>query len=76
MEVVEVLVRALVDHPDEVQVTETSRRPGLSHVDVRVARGDMGKVIGRHGKIAAAIRTVAAAAAAREDKRVIVDIES
>jgi len=73
-EVVEVLVRALVDRPEEVQVEETSRRGSTVYLEVSVGPGDVGKVIGRHGRIAAAIRSVANAAAARENLRAVVDI--
>ena len=72
-EVVEVLVRALVEHPDEVEVVETSRRGNTVHLGVTVAPGDMGKVIGKQGRIANAIRSVANGAAARENLRAIVD---
>jgi predicted RNA-binding protein YlqC (UPF0109 family) len=75
-EVVEVLVRALVDSPDEVRVKETSRRGNTVYLEVAVAQGDMGKVIGRQGRIAGAIRTVANAAAARQDLRAVIDITS
>ena len=73
-EVVDVLVRALVDNPDDVQVVEASRDGDTVYVEVTVAQSDMGKVIGRQGRIAGAIRTVAKAAAARENLRVQVDI--
>jgi predicted RNA-binding protein YlqC (UPF0109 family) len=73
--VVEVLVRALVDQPDVVEVTEEERRDTV-YVQVRVAPGDVGKVIGKHGKIANAIRAVANAAAARDNMRVSIDIDS
>jgi len=75
-EVLEVLVRALVDHPDAVTVTETSRDRGTVHLEVVVAQQDMGKVIGRQGRIANAIRTVAKTAAARENLRAVIDINS
>lgn len=72
-ELVEVITKALVDNPDGVVVTE--RQDGKTTViEVRVAQGDMGKVIGRQGRIAKAIRSVVKAAAAKEEKRVIVDI--
>jgi uncharacterized protein len=74
-EVVEVLVRALVEHPDEVEVIETERRGSTVYLQVSVAPGDMGKVIGRHGRIANAIRGVANTAAARQDMRAVVDID-
>jgi uncharacterized protein len=74
--VVDVIVRALVDNPDEVEVVETSRRGDTVYLEVTVAPGDMGKVIGRQGRIASAIRTVAKAAGALQDMRVMVDINS
>jgi predicted RNA-binding protein YlqC (UPF0109 family) len=67
------LVKAIVDHPDEVVVNE--RISGDTVVlELTVAKRDMGRVIGREGKIAKSIRTVMRAQAARENKRVIVDI--
>lgn len=72
-ELVEVIAKALVDNPDSVAVTE--KADGKTTVlEVRVADGDMGKVIGKQGRIAKAIRAVVKAAAAKEDKKVIVDI--
>jgi uncharacterized protein len=73
-EVVEVLVRALVDQPDEVEVTERSRRNGTIYIDVAVGPGDTGKIIGKRGRIAAAIRSVVNAAAAKEDMRAVINI--
>jgi len=72
-ELVEVIVKALVDHPDEVVVTEKEEGKSLV-LEVKVADSDMGKVIGKQGRIAKAIRSVVKAAAAKEDKKVIVDI--
>ena len=72
-ESVEVIAKALVDHPDEVSVTE--KEEGRTTVlELHVAEGDMGKVIGKQGRIAKAIRSVVKAAAAKEDQRVVVDI--
>ena len=73
-EVVEVLARALVDQPDEVQVGESPRGDRVVRVELVVAQSDLGKVIGRHGRIASAIRTIASAAGAKQNKRVSVDI--
>lgn len=73
-ELVEVIARALVDNPDEVSVTETDEGRFIRE-ELFVAPSDMGKVIGRQGKIAKAIRAVVKAASNRIDKRVIVDIE-
>ena len=72
-ELVEVIAKSLVDNPEEVTVTETEkdRATGL---ELHVAQADMGKVIGKQGRIAKAIRSVVKAAASREDKKVIVEI--
>ena len=72
-ELVEVIAKALVDHPEEVDVTE--KEDGKAHdIEVKVAESEMGKVIGKQGRIAKAIRSVVKAAAAKDDKKVIVDI--
>jgi predicted RNA-binding protein YlqC (UPF0109 family) len=72
-ELVETIAKALVEHPDEVVVTEkTSGRSIL--IELQVAPSDMGKVIGKQGRIAKAIRSVVKAAASRDDKKVIIDI--
>ena len=72
-ELVEVIAKALVDDPDSVAVSE--RQDGRTTViEVRVADSGMGKVIGKQGRIAKAIRSVVKAAAAKEDKKVVVDI--
>ena len=72
-EVLEVIAKALVEHPDEVSVTEIEGDNSLT-LELRVADGDMGKVIGKQGKIAKAIRTVVKAAASMENMHVAVDI--
>ncbi len=72
-EVLEVIAKALVEHPDEVSVTEIKGDNSLT-LELRVADGDMGKVIGKQGKIAKAIRTVVKAAASMENMHVSVDI--
>lgn len=72
-ELVEVITKALVDCPEEVVVTEREDRK-TTIIEVRVAESDMGKVIGKQGRIAKAIRSVVKAAAAKEDKKVVVDI--
>lgn len=72
-ELVEFLVRALVENPDEVEVEEFDEDGDLV-LEVSVADEDLGRVIGRGGRIANAIRTVARAAGSRDDRRVIVDI--
>ncbi len=72
-ELVEVIAKALVDNPDEVTVTETVKDKATV-IELKVAQADIGKVIGKQGKIAKSIRAVVKAAAVREDKKVIVDI--
>ena len=72
-ELVEVIAKSLVEHPEEVVVTE--KESGKSTViELKVAQSDMGKVIGKQGRIAKAIRSVVKAAASKSDKKVIVDI--
>jgi predicted RNA-binding protein YlqC (UPF0109 family) len=71
--VVEVVARALVDHPDAVTVTETERR-GLTVLELTTAPGDMGKIIGRQGRTAAALRTLVAVTAEKHGKRAQLDI--
>lgn len=72
-QLVEVIAKALVDNPDEVTVTEIEGNQSII-VELKVAQEDMGKVIGKQGRIAKAIRTVVKAAATKENKRVIVEI--
>ena len=72
-EVLEVIAKALVEHQDEVSVTEIESVISLT-LELRVADGDMGKVTGKQGKIAKAIRTVVKAAASMENMHVSVDI--
>jgi predicted RNA-binding protein YlqC (UPF0109 family) len=68
------LTRSLVENPEAVQVTEVEEIDGEVVLEVEVADDDLGRVIGRGGRIANALRSVMKAAAAREDKRVVVDI--
>ena len=72
-EVLEIIAKSLVEKPDEVNVTEIVNDDSTT-LELRVADGDMGKVIGKQGRIAKAIRTVVKAAASREDKHVSVEI--
>ncbi len=74
-ELVEVIAKALVDNPDEVVVTQTEKERAIV-VDLKVAPSDMGKVIGKSGRIAKSIRTVVSAAATKSDKKVIVEIDN
>ena len=71
--VVEVIARALVDQPDAVKVTESQRR-GMTVVELTTAPGDMGKIIGRQGRTAAALRTLVAVAAEKHGTRAQLDI--
>ena len=73
-ELVEVIAKALVDNPDEVVVTEKEEGKNVT-IELHVAASDMGKVIGKQGRIAKAIRSVVKAAASRENKQVSVEIE-
>lgn len=72
-ELVEVIAKSLVDYPEEVVVTETENEKTIV-LELRVAQSDMGKVIGKQGRIAKAIRSVVKAAASKEEKKVIVEI--
>ncbi len=73
-ELVETIAKALVDNPDEVVVTEVEG-DGILEIKLQVAPSDMGRVIGRGGKIAKAIRAVVKAASSKDDRKVFVDIE-
>ena len=73
-ELVEVLAKSLVDHPEQVTVTETEQDNEIL-LTLKVASEDMGKVIGKQGRIAKAIRAMVKAAASRTDKKVIFEIE-
>jgi predicted RNA-binding protein YlqC (UPF0109 family) len=70
----EYLARALVEQPDEVQVEEFEEDDGTLVLELSVAEGDYGQVIGRGGRTANALRTVVKAVAVRENRRVLVDI--
>ncbi len=72
-ELVEYIAKSLVDNPDQVQVKEVEGSQSLI-IELSVAPEDMGKVIGKQGRIAKAIRTVVKAAATKDNKRVIVEI--
>lgn len=72
-ELVEIIAKALVDSPDEVVVTEETEGNTII-LKLKVAQEDMGKVIGKQGRIAKAIRSVVKAAASKEDKKIVVDI--
>ena len=72
-EVVEILAKALVDNPDKVLINMVEREKSFL-IELKVAPEDMGKVIGKQGRIAKAIRTVVKAAATKQKKKVIVEI--
>jgi len=73
-ELVEVIASALVDSPEDVVVTETEDEKQIV-LNLTVAPADMGKVIGKQGRIAKAIRTVVRAAGSKGDKKIMVDIQ-
>jgi uncharacterized protein len=72
-ELVEVLVKTLVDNPDAVQVTEVMGN-NVIIIEVKVDKSDMGKVIGKHGQTASAIRTLLSATSAKLKKRAVLEI--
>lgn len=73
-ELVKSIAKSLVDNPEEVEVLEESDKQTMV-IKLRVAAPDMGKVIGKHGRIAKAIRTVVKAAATKNHQKVIVEID-
>lgn len=72
-QLLETIAKSLVDDPDKVQVTEVTGEQSII-LELKVAPEDMGKVIGKQGRIAKAIRTVVKAAAVKENKHVVVEI--
>ena len=72
-EVLERIARALVDRPDDVEVTEIDGDDSTLY-ELRVAREDLGKVIGKQGRTARAIRTIVAVAGTKQDKRIVFEI--
>jgi predicted RNA-binding protein YlqC (UPF0109 family) len=72
--VIEVVVRALVDQPDAVRITESERR-GVHVLELRTAPGDMGKIIGRQGRTAATLRTLLAVTAEHHGTRAQLEIK-
>jgi len=73
-DLLEFLARSLVEKPDSVEVTEVDEIDGEVVLELEVAEDDLGRVIGRGGRVANALRSVMKAAATREEKRVVVDI--
>lgn len=72
-ELVEFIAKSLVDNPDMVRVNEVEGSQSII-IEIKVAPADMGKIIGKQGRIAKAIRTVVKAAAIKDNKRVVVEI--
>ena len=72
-QVLEIIAKALVDHPEAVCINEIVGEDSVT-LELKVDESDMGKVIGKQGKIAKAVRTVVKAAASRENKHVVVEI--
>ena len=72
-DVVEVMAKALADQPNDVRVTE-SQHKHMTVIELSVAPGDLGKLIGRQGRTAAALRTLASTAGEREGKQVTLEI--
>lgn len=73
LKLVEAIAKSLVEHPEAVEVTESVDNDTIV-IELRVAPQDMGKVIGKQGRIAKALRTVVKAAAVKENKKVVVEI--
>jgi predicted RNA-binding protein YlqC (UPF0109 family) len=73
-ELLEYLARGLVEHPDQVRINEVQEDDGATVLELSVADEDYGSVIGRGGRTASALRTVVKAAAAKDKRRVFVDI--
>ena len=74
VKLVEVIAKSLVENPDAVEVTEKAGKNSTMVIELKVAPEDMGKVIGKQGRIAKAIRTVVKAAATKANKKVVVEI--
>ena len=74
-DLVEYIAKALVDKPDEVKVTETAAESGITSViELKVAKDDLGKIIGKHGRTARAMRTILNAASTKIRKRSVLEI--
>jgi hypothetical protein len=71
--IVETIARALADQPDQVRVSQSERR-GMTVIELHVAPGDIGRVIGRQGRTAAAVRTLLSIAGEADGKRVTLDV--
>ena len=75
-EVLEIIAKALVDNPDMVNITEVNNEDNSITLELRVAENDMGKVIGRQGKIAKALRTLVKSGTKRGEKKINLEIKS
>ncbi len=76
LSLVETIAKALVENPDLVEVRDISEKSDEAVIELKVAPQDMGKVIGKQGRIAKALRTVVKAAAVKQNKKVVVEIVS
>lgn len=76
VELVKTIAMSLVDNPEAVSVSEKEVKGDTVVIELKVAENDMGKVIGRQGRIAKALRTVVKAASVKQNKKVIVEIDS
>ena len=74
VKLVEVIAKSLVENPDAVEVTEKAEKNSTMVIELKVAPEDMGKVIGKQGRIAKALRSVVKAAATKANKKVVVEI--
>lgn len=72
-DLVEFIVKALVDHPEEVRISEVEGEQSVIY-EIRVSQEDMGKIIGKQGRIARALRTIVKAAGAKKGKKTAVEI--
>ena len=73
-DLLEFLARSLVDRPDEVSIEGFEEDDGTVVLEIHVAEGDVGKIIGRGGRTVSSLRTVMRAVASRQDERVLVDV--
>jgi uncharacterized protein len=73
-DLIDYIARSLVDQPDQVEIVQLSGPAGRSRLELHVARDDMGRVIGKNGRVANAMRILLRVAAAREEKQVTLDV--
>lgn len=72
-DLIKLIAQALVDNPEEVSVNEVEGEQ-TSVIELKVAKGDLGKIIGKHGRTAQSIRTILSAASAKNNKRAVLEI--